>query len=126
MYEEIKMKKIALGLLFCCIGLHADPLRMYFVKIPFRQMAAVGMPGTGPDVLQVWTYTEATDTKAFRVSVRYSWQDKTYSDAQTVDRNAVYYSGAIFRIPDVSAKVLSVVIEELKSANSQEFPGEQD
>jgi hypothetical protein len=76
--------------------------------------------------LQVWTFTEATDTKAFRVSVRYSYQDKTYSDAQTVDRNSVYYSGATFRIPDVSAKVLSVVVEELKSANSQEFPGEQD
>jgi hypothetical protein len=120
------MKKIALGLLFCCIGLHADSLRMYFVKIPFRQMAAIGLPANGPDVLQVWTYTEAPDTKAFRVSVRYSFQDKIYSDAQTVDRNAVYYSGAIFRIPDVSAKVLSVVIEELKSANSQEFPGEQD
>jgi hypothetical protein len=119
------MKKIALGLLFC-IGLHADALRMFFVKIPYRQMAAIGLPAAGPDVLQVWTFTEAPDTKAFRVSVRYSYQDKTYSDAQTVERNSAYYSGAIFRIPDVSAKVLSVVIEELKSANSQEFPGEQD
>ena len=54
------------------------------------------------------------------------WQDKIYAGAQTVDRNAVYYSSAVFRIPDVSAKVLSVVVEELKSANSQEFPGEQD
>jgi hypothetical protein len=119
------MKKLALGLLFC-IGLHADSLHMYFVKIPARLMAVVGMPVNGPDVLQVWTFSEAPDTKAFKVSVRYSWQDKTYADALTVDRNGAFYSGAIFRIPDVSAKVLSTVVEELKSANSQEFPGEQD
>ncbi|MDP8982601.1 MAG: hypothetical protein M3O35_18645 [Acidobacteriota bacterium] len=120
------MKKIALGLLLSltALTLQADPLRMYFVKIPYRQMAAAGFPASGPDVLQVWTSTDSSDTKAFRISVRYSWQDKTYSDAQTVDRNSVYYSGAIFRIPDVSVKILSVVIEELKSANSQEFPGE--
>ena len=103
----------------------SSELHMYYVKVSPRQMAALGLPASGPDVLQVWVSTDSPDTKAFKVSVRYSWQDKTFSDSRTVERNWGLYSGAVLAIPDVGIKVLSVTVEELKSANSKEFPGEQ-
>ncbi len=76
------------------------------------------------DTLQVWVGTSNADTKAFRVSVRYSWQAQTYSDSRTVDRSWLPFSGAVFVIPDVGIKVLSITVEELKTSCSVEFAGE--
>jgi hypothetical protein len=98
--------------------------QMYFLKISSRQMASAGLPASGPDTLQVWVGTNSADTKAFRVSVRYAWQAQTFSDSRTVDRSWLPCSGAVFVIPDVGIKVLSITVEELKTANSVEFAGE--
>lgn len=98
--------------------------QMYFLKISSRQMASVGLPASGPDALQFWVGTTSSDTKAFRVSVRYAWQAQTICDSRTVDRSWLPFSGAVFVIPDVGIKVLSVTVEELKTANSVEFAGE--
>ena len=98
--------------------------QMNFLKISSRQMASVGLPASGPDTLQVWVGTSNSDTKAFRVSVRYSWQAQTFSDSRTVDRSWLPFSGAFFVIPDVGIKVLSITVEELKTSCSVEFAGE--
>jgi hypothetical protein len=102
----------------------SQPPQMSFLKISSRQMASVGLPVSGPDTLQVWVGTSNSDTKAFRVSVRYSWQAQTFSDARTVDRSWLPFSGAIFVIPDVGIRVLSITVEELKTSCSVEFVGE--
>lgn len=114
-----------LSLLFVTTLLaQTSPPQMYFLKISSRQMASVGLPFSSPDVLQVWVSTNCPDTKAFHVSVRYTWQGQTLADARTVDRGWLQFSGAVFVIPDAGVKVLSITVEELKTANSTEFPGE--
>ena len=121
------MKRAMLLSFFLAASLLAEssqPPQMYFLKISSRQMASVGMPASGPDTLQIWVGTSNSDTKAFRVSVRYAWQAQTFSDSRTVDRSWFPVSGAVFIIPDVGIKVLSITVEELKTANSVEFAGE--
>ena len=98
--------------------------QMYFLKISARQMASAGLPVSGPDTLQIWVGASNSDTKAFRVSVRYTWQAQTFSDSRTVDRSWFPVSGVVFVIPDVGIKVLSITVEELKTSNSVEFAGE--
>src|SRR5260370_24446002 len=111
-------------LLVASLLAQSSPPQMHFLKISAGQMASAGLPAAGPDTLQVWAGTSNRDTKAFRVSVRYAWQAQTFSDSRTVDRSWLPFSGAVFVIPDVSIKVLSVTVEELKTASSVEFAGE--
>jgi hypothetical protein len=119
------MKRAIFSILFTTSLLaQTSAPQMYFVKISSRQMASVGLPFSGPDVLQVWVSTNCPDTKAFRVSVRFTWQGQTFADLRTVDRGWVQFSGALFVIPDVGVKVVSITVEELKTANSTEFPGD--
>jgi hypothetical protein len=93
-------------------------------KVPAALLAQLGIPtAKAPDSVHVWVKSSDESVTAFRVLLRYELNGEAQSSTVLTARGEIGTAVAVLAVsgPAANTKVLSVTVEELRSAGTVEL-----